>query len=146
MVSGYCGNDWRVHVHQRSQVHGSIAERMDELIRSESTSHSPPASRAMPGSVGYELLDCGHGIAPHGDLLPRIREAAERSLSSWRPTSFPPRSSRGIADRAAARPPSVRSVVSRAMAGDAGAHPRSRLRRTPRRRPGRREPAARCSS
>ena len=52
-------------------------EQMDELMRRVDQTFAPRLE-SMPGFVGYELLDCGHGIVLSITTC-HDREAAERS-------------------------------------------------------------------
>ena len=52
-------------------------EQMDELMRRVDQTFAPRVE-AMPGFVGYQLLDCGHGIVLSITTC-HDREAAERS-------------------------------------------------------------------
>jgi hypothetical protein len=53
-------------------------EQMDELMRRVDETFAPRLE-AMPGFVGYQLLDCGHGIVLSITTC-HDREAAERSV------------------------------------------------------------------
>jgi hypothetical protein len=53
-------------------------EQMDELMRRVDEIFAPRLE-AMPGFVGYQLLDCGHGILLSITTC-HDREAAERSV------------------------------------------------------------------
>ena len=53
-------------------------EQMDELMRRVDETFAPRLE-AMPGFVGYELLNCGHGILLSITTC-HDREAAERSV------------------------------------------------------------------
>ena len=53
-------------------------EQMDELIRRVDEGFAPRIE-GMPGFVGYQLLDCGHGIVLTITSC-HDREAAERSV------------------------------------------------------------------
>ncbi len=53
-------------------------EQMDELMRRVDETFAPRLE-AMPGFVGYQLLDCGHGIVLSITTC-HDREAADRSV------------------------------------------------------------------
>jgi hypothetical protein len=53
-------------------------EQMDELMRRVDQTFAPRLE-TMPGFVGYQLLDCGHGIVLSITTC-HDREAAERSV------------------------------------------------------------------